>query len=168
MLWKLCLSATVARDDFVFARDAARPRPGLATLLTDCCWVTSVSFKRAGILGKRNAMSKRKFHEVELLAPQSMHSFSTSEFRAKIFWKLPLRAANPGLSAKWERKLYAKFSTGALSTSCADHCCAAAGDILSGRSKSKIPMGSDATRMRLRSIKIALASMGAPSLVDVR
>lgn len=168
MLWKLRPSATVARDDFVFCarRSKTAPRSGYIAYRLLLGYVRVI--RRAGILGKRNAMSKRKFHEMELLGPQSMHSFSTSEFRAKTFPKLPLHATNPGSCAKFERRIRTKFSTDAVSTSCADYCGAAAGDILSGKSKSKIPMGSDAMRMRLRSIRIALASMGAPSLVDVR
>jgi hypothetical protein len=43
------------------------------------------SFRRAGILPKRNAMSKRKFHEEEAHAPQTIHSFSTAQIRMRIF-----------------------------------------------------------------------------------
>jgi hypothetical protein len=47
--------------------------------------IAFVSDRRAGILPKRNALSKRKFHEAKALAPHTMHSFSTAAIRAKIF-----------------------------------------------------------------------------------
>jgi hypothetical protein len=59
-----------------------------------------VSDRRAGILPKHNAMSKRKFHEEEMHAPQSIHSFSTALIPLRIFQQIVF--ASRGISSPTE------------------------------------------------------------------
>src|SRR5580658_2072666 len=79
-----------------------------------------VSDRRAGILPKRNAMSKRKFHEAESHAPHTMHSFSTVPAGAKNFQKTRFTSHPKGLETERTKRKSPRFSTGVISTSASE------------------------------------------------
>jgi hypothetical protein len=97
--------------------DVAGTRPVLAT---SCEYYRSIEFasnRRAGILPKRNAMSKRIFLEIRSQPPHIIHSFSTTQFPGVPEWEKCERALEYTRQQPHGEISNAEISTVSISTS---------------------------------------------------